>query len=175
MAEEVIKDELGQEIEEKVSISWLGPERPMRVRSREFFGTISVLAILVAIVLFFIEGFMPVLLVGAVMFVVIMSSRVEPKMIEYRISNKGIMVGGAHYAWEEMTVFWDESSRDGEMIHVLTIRRWPLQVLLILPKKGEVTLETVKKEIAKKVRYQKPPETRIDKGLKWFNEKVPLE
>ena len=82
------------EAEEKVLVSWKSLEKPIAKRGKDFYSTVLVLAVLVAIVLFFIEGIMPVLVVAAIVFVVFASSKAQPNMTDHMGTNKGSGQGG---------------------------------------------------------------------------------
>lgn len=167
--------ELGQE-EEKVLLTWKSLEKPFRQRGRDFYSTVTVLAILVAVVLFFIEGIMPVLVVAAVVFAMFVSMKTPPNMGEHVITTLGIVTAGQKFVWADLVVFWIDRIHTDDVVHVLTAKRWPTQVVMIAPKEGEkVTLKQIRDTLGKYLPYEVPPPSRVDKTVKWFSEKMPLE
>ncbi len=161
-------------IEEKVLIRWMSEERPFKARSREFYSTVLVLAILVAVIFFFIEGLMPVLLIGAIVFMVFAVSRTVPGQSEHVITDRGIYTGGQLYRFEEMRQFWFDSRWGKELVHVL-ISRWPGQLILVLPSDPKVTVGTLKQILGKYLTLEKPADTWLDKTTSWLNKKIPLD
>ncbi len=164
------------EAEEKVLVSWKSLEKPITKRGKDFYSTVLVLAVLVAIVLFFIEGIMPVLVVAAIVFVVFASSKAQPNMTEHVITNQGIVTGGQKYLWGELIVYWIKKTGGGEWIHIAKTRRWPTQLVMITPKEDEgTTTKEIRMVVARYLPYEEPKETFIDRAMRWLSEKMPLE
>jgi hypothetical protein len=162
--------------EEKELIRFTSEERTYQIKSRDFYSTILVLAVLIGIILFFIEGIMPVLLDAAVVFVIFALHRTPPGTVQHVISNKGITTGGAKYPWEDMDAFWFEEKGSRTLARFLMPRRWPGQLILVLPVKDEkVNKESLKKIFLNFLQMEKPPESTIDRFIDWFKRKVPLE
>src|SRR5688572_17415135 len=148
-------------IEERVLLSWSSLEKPYKARSKDFYSTVLVLAVLVAIVLFFIEGFMPVLVVAAIVFFVFVSSKSQPVMGEHTITDLGVISGGQKYIWDELVVFWIDKRHGFDVVHITTTRRWPVQLVLVAPKEGEgkVTLRDIRDVLLKHLPYEQPKPT----------------
>jgi len=162
--------------EEKELIRWSSEERLHQKKSREFYSTIMVLAVLIGIILFFIEGVMPVLLDAAVVFVIFALSRTPPGMVEHVVSNKGIPSGGGKYVWGDMNSFWFEDKDERSLIRILMPRSWPGQLIMTLPEKSaEVSRENLKKIFLNFLPLEKPTPSALDKFVDWFKRKVPLE
>lgn len=163
------------ETEERVLLSWSSLEKPFQERTKDFYSTVLVLAVLVGIVLFFIEGIMPVLVIAAIVFFLFISNKSRPEMTEHVFTNQGVTSAGQKYSWSELIVFWTEKSRDLDIIHILTTRRWPARLILIGPSEGKVTIREIKEVLLAHLPYEQPVPGTVDKAMKWFSEKVPLE
>lgn len=162
--------------QDKVLLSWKSLEKPYKVRSKDFYSTVLVLAVLVAVVLFFIEGIMPVLVIAAVVFVLFVSTRTPPKMTDHSITTQAIVTGGQRFSWDELVVFWVDKTNGDDLIHVATTKNWPTQLLMIGPKEGEtVTTKEIREVIARHLPYQQPATTLADRASRWLSEKLPLE
>jgi len=98
--------------EERELFSWVADERPFEKKGKEFFSTIVVLALLISIILYFIEGLMPVLVVWAIVFMVWAVYRTEPGRVKNMVTNRGLITGENFYAWEVMESFWFEGRGD---------------------------------------------------------------
>lgn len=105
-------------VEEKELLSWRSKSRPFKRRSRDFYVTLVSIAVLLGLLLFIIEGFLPVLLIGALVFLFWVLSTVEPDEINYTITNLGIHVGEKRIFWEELGRFWI-TNRFGHKLLVL--------------------------------------------------------
>lgn len=175
MATAPVSEKDPNKIEEKVLMRWSSEERPFKTRSREFYSTVVVLVLLVAVIFFFIEGLMPVLLIAAIVFMIFAVSRTAPGVAEHTLTDRGIYTGGQLYQWESMRQFWFSSQWGKDLIHIL-INRWPGQLILVLPDKDDkVTIDTLKKTVGKYMPLEKPADTWLDKTTGWLNKKIPLD
>src|SRR5690348_11084601 len=75
---------------EKDLVVWTAPARPFKRRTRDFYVTIFAMAAVTGLVLFLIDGFLPVILIISLVFLVYVLSTVEPENIQYKITNLGI-------------------------------------------------------------------------------------
>lgn len=159
--------------DEKVLLSWEAEDRLVQKKSKDFYSTVVVLAILVGIVFFFIEGVMPVLVVGAILFVVFALTRTEPGKVHNQITEKGVRTGTELFLWGELVNYWIEEKEEKKILSILTTRRFPAQVILVLG--PEVDEKKVREIVGRYLPWERPEETRLDRMVKWFGEKVPLE
>jgi hypothetical protein len=157
--------------EEKVLHTWKSVERPFKKWSKEFYSTVIVLAVLVSIIFFFIEGLMLVMVIWAVVFMAWAISRTEPGTREHKITDKGIRTGGVLYRWETMLVYWLEEKWDKKLLRVL-LNKFPGQLVLVYDKGEEKKIREV---MSRFVLLEKPEATWTDRVVKWFGEKLPLE
>lgn len=158
-------------MEEKVLFEWKAMDRPHKIWSKDFYSTVIVLAFLVSVVMFFIEGLLPVLVVWALVFFLWSSNRVEPKQTEYQITNWGLRTKEGSYRWEEMNLFWFEERWGSTLLRIYT-SRLPWQLIIVIDKKFEAE---IKKIMMQYVAFEVPRQTALDRGLKWLGEKLPLE
>jgi hypothetical protein len=157
--------------EEKILYSWKSVERPHKRWGKEFYSTVIVLAVLVSIVFFFIEGVMPVLVIWAVVFMGWAMSKTEPGMVGHEITSRGIRTGGKLYRWEIMRVYWFEDKWDKKLLKVL-LSKFPGQLVLVYGKSEE---KKVREAMGGFLPLEKPEDTWADRAVKWFTKKVPLE
>lgn len=157
--------------DEKILYSWKSVERPFKKWSKELYSTIIVLAVLVSIIFFFIEGMMPVLVIWAIVFMAWVMSRTEPGVLEHQITDKGIRTGGGLYRWEWMRIYWFEERWGRRLLRVL-LSRFPGQLVLVFDKTEEKKIREV---MGKFLILEKPEATWVEKIVKWFEDKVPLE
>ena len=181
MPEEENNKKIGDELvfeEERDLVRWVGLERPFKHRPKEFFNTVLVLALLVSIIFFFIEGLMPVLVIAAVTFMIWVLYKTEPGPTEYVITNHGVMTGKSRYLWDELVCFWFEDKWGSVVLNIQTLRPMPGVVMMVLPQSGDksgVDQEGLKKLLLKYLPMERPPESWTDKAVTWVGKKVPLE
>lgn len=159
-------------LDEKILLTWRSPERLYKARGKEFYSTVVVLAFLVGVILFFIEGIMPVLVVLAIVFVVWVTSKTPPVEAEHQLTSWGIRTAGKLYRFSEMVVFWVEEKWGKSVLRIL-LSSFPGQLILLINKEEE---EKIKRTLAdNKVTMQKPEPSWTDNAVKWLGEKIPLE
>ena len=160
-----------QNLEEKILFEWTSFERPQKKWSKEFYSSVLVMAFLASIILYFIEGIMPVLVIGAMVFMLWAMSRTEPRLESYALSSWGLKTKERTYRFEAMNNFWFENKWGGRLMRINLIGApWHL-VIVINPE----TEDKIRKLMLQNATYQEPPITWSDRLVKWFGDKIPLE
>src|SRR3989344_3227255 len=136
---------------EEVVLSWNAPARPFKKRDKEFYTTVIAIAVLVGLILFFVEGPLPVAGVMAVVFLVYVLSTVPPEEVECKITNKGVFFADKKYPWDTMTRFWF-ASRFGANLLILETVNFPGRVEMVIKEEDR---ENIRQEIEKHVLFEK--------------------
>ena len=157
--------------EEKILFSWKAPARPFKKRDKEFFTTVAAIAFLIGLILFFIEGVLPVAVVLSIVFLVYVLATVEPESVEHKITNKGIVFAGKLYKWQEFVRFWF-AKRFGNELLVLETIRLPGRLELVLEDGDK---ENIKKNIEKHLPLEEASPNFLDRAASWFSKKVPFD
>ncbi len=159
-------------LEEKNILTWRSVERAYKLRGKEFFSTIIVLSLLVSIIMFFIEGLMPVLVIWAIIFVLWATNKTVPTEIEYRLTNYGIRVYDKIFPYTDMRQAWIEDKFKIRQLRIV-LSRFPNHLAIVIQPENE---KTILDELSKNnINLYKPQPTRIDNMVKWLSEKIPLE
>ncbi len=152
-------------------MEWEAYERPHKVWSKEFYSSVIVIAFLVTIILYFIEGLMPVVVVWALVFMMWAMGRTEPRKIKTSLTSWGLRTTEKVYRFEEMTAFWFETKWGSRLLRInLAGAPWHIVTVIDPSKEPEI-----KETILKRVIYQEPQVTWSDRAVKWMGEKIPLE
>jgi len=154
---------------EKDLVTWTAPSRPFKRKDRQFYITLIAIAFIVCLVLFFVEGAMPVILIVSLIFLYYIMNTVEPGETEYKITTKGIKVAGKRTEWSVMTRFWF-SSRFGSGLLVFETLVLPGRLELVI--KDEIK-EEIKKAVAIYLPEEEVPPSVLDKAVGWFANKMP--
>ncbi len=154
---------------EKDLVTWIAPARPFKRRNREFFVTVIAMASVSGFVVFLIEGWLPVLLIISLVFLFYVMSTVEPENIQYKITTKGISVGGKTTTWDIMNRFWFAKRFESELLVVETA---------VLPGRLEVVVnsevkEKIKKAVSDYLVHEEVPPSYLDKIALWFSKRMP--
>lgn len=154
---------------EKDLVSWTAASRPFKKRNREFYVTLIAIAAIVGLVLFLVEGFMPVILIISLVFLFYVLSTVEPEKIDYKITTKGIVIAEKRTDWDQITRFWFSRRFESQLLVVQT---------LVLPGRLELVIdpdkkEEIKKALLKYVPEEEVPPSGLDRAAMWFSKKLP--
>lgn len=160
-----------QDQREKVLYSWTAPARPFKKRDKEFFTTVLAIAFLVSLIMFFLEGALPVAVIISVVFLVYVLSTVPPEAVEHKITNRGIYFAGRKKGWEELLRFWLTKRFDNELL-ILEGTGLPGRIEMVI--NGE-DRERIRTELGKYIDYEEAEPNFLDKAASWLSSKIPLE
>lgn len=159
------------DITEKIIMEWDSYDRPHKVWTKEFYSSVIVIAFLVSVILFFIEGVMPVLVVWALVFMMWAMGRTEPATTKNTMTTWGLRSVSKFYDYQRMSNFWIETKWGTRLLRVNLVNS-PWHVVFVISKANE---DKIKEEMSKSVPFMEPEITAIDKMVKWLGEKIPLE
>ena len=146
---------------EKDLVTWIAPARPFKRRDRQFYLTTVSIAGIVCLILFLAEGAMPVILIVSLIFLYYVMSTVAPENLEYKITNKGIKVGGKTTEWQFLGRFWFGKRYDSELL-VLETAFLPNRMELVI--KPEVK-EEIKKNLKEYLVEEEISPSKLDKAI----------
>lgn len=157
---------------EKVLLQWKSLSRPYKKRGKEFYSTIAAFVFLLTIILAFFKEFLAILAIWAMGFFAYAISATRPEMVEHEITSRGVKTGKNKHRWGELLRFWFEEKWENKILMIETARAFPGRLMLLL---GDTKSEEIEKILVRKIAYDKPEKTWVDKASKWLQEKIPLE
>src|SRR3990167_2450241 len=149
---------------EEVLYSWKAPLRPFKKRDREFFTTVVVIAVLISLILFFLEGILPVAVIIALVFLVYVLSTVPPDEVEHKITNQGVHFAGTRYVWENLRRYWF-ATRFGTQLLVVEATKAPWRIEMVITSEDK---ENVKKALEKHLLFEEASPNFLDKAAHWL-------
>ncbi len=158
--------------EEKPILTWKAAARPHKKRSREFYTTIGAIVFLLSIIMAFFKEFLLIGTVWAVAFLSYVLAKTEPETVEHSLTSRGVKTEKNKYRWGELARFWFEEKWGQQILYIDTFRAFPGRLMMLL---GNIPKEKAKEILVKKIPYDKPEATFVDRASKWLSEKVPLE
>ena len=156
-------------VPEKSLISWVAPSRPFKRRDREFWISTIAIAGVAGLVFFLVEGFMPVILIIALVFLFYVLSTVEPENIEYKLTNKGIRVAEHLTVWGIIGRHWF-SRRYNSKILIFETSVVPGRLALVILEKDKEALKSVLSSYSLE---EEIPPSKLDRAANWFSDKLP--
>ena len=160
-------------LEAKTLVSWKSPERIFKSRSKKYFTKVALYALIFILAAIAFGEFFLVGVIIAVVFVVYVLATAEPKVIEHKITNMGIISGGRAFLWEELDSFWFEKRGDDRLLMVQTELHFPTRLIILLTTVSERTLLDI---VEKHLHYHSAPvHTLFDKWAQTLQKRINLE
>ena len=150
---------------------WRSPVRPFKKRNKEFFTTVAAVAFLTAVIFFVIGGFLPVLVIISLVFLVYVLSSIAPEDVEHKITSRGVSFAGKSYFWGELTRFWI-TQRFGSELLVVETYRLPGRLEFVINPEDK---EKIRQVLQDRLPYEEASPTFLDKAASWLSRRVPLE
>lgn len=154
---------------EKDLFSWKAPGRPFKRRDREFWIKVLAIAGIAGLILFIIEGLMPVILIISLIFLFYILSTVEPDVIDYKITNKGIKIADKRTAWGLLTRFWFSKRFNSELL-IFETPVLPGRLELVINPKDKTA---IRKALSAHLPEEEASPSNMDKAANWFSKKLP--
>lgn len=154
---------------EKDLIVWIAPARPFKRRDKQFYVTTISIAGMVCLILFLAEGAMPVILIISLIFLYYVMSTVAPQDLEYKITNKGVKIGGRLTQWQSLGRFWF-SKRYDSLLLVFETKTISNRMELVIKDEIKEEIEKILKEYL--IEEEISP-SNLDKAVDWFSKKLP--
>lgn len=154
---------------EKILFSWKAQGRPFKRRSREFWIKAIAISGIGGLILFIIEGLMPVVLIISLVFLFYVLSTVEPEGIQYSITNRGVKIEDKRTDWQLLTRFWF-GQRMGSSLLVFEMTVLPGRLELVIDSKDK---KAIKKVLSNYLLEEEVPPSGLDKAAGWFSKKLP--
>ncbi len=154
---------------EKDLTVWTAPARPFKRRDREFYVTLAAMAGIVALILFLVEGFMPVILIVSLFFLFYVLSTVEPENVEYKITTKGIKIEERRTAWSLLGRFWFSKRFDHDLLVIESMNLPGRIEFVVLPEKKAEIQKTLSAYLVE----EEIPPSFLDKSANWFSKRLP--
>jgi hypothetical protein len=159
--------------DKKLLLEWSAPSRPFKKRDKDFFTTISVMAILFIVILFFMKEFLVILVVMALVFLVYVLATVPPEAVTNSIFTTGLQNGLHGYGWQDLQYYWFEDKWGQKMLVARTKNNLPGAVYMLL--NGQ-TPDQIENMIGTRLLKKDAGDNAwMDRAATWLSEKVPLE
>jgi len=166
-----VENQESEILEERELYSWKAVSRVHKMRGKDFYSTVIVLALLISVILFFIDGAIPVIALASLVFLFYVLGTVPPGMVKHVITSWGIESEGRSWPWTMMTRFWIEGKEKNRMMIVELAMWWPRHLRFML---GDLSEEKLQELMQEYVVEDKPRENWLDRASGWVERKVRL-
>lgn len=154
---------------EKDLYKWMAPSRPFKRRNRDFYVTAVAIASLIGLIMFFIDGFMPVLLIISIVFLYYVMSTIPPEDIEYKITSQGLKMADKLTEWPMLGRFWF-TNRFGSELLVVETASFPGRLEMVVNKTDK---DQITKVLSKHLTHEEIPASVLDKASNWVSKRMP--
>jgi len=148
---------------------WTAPLRPFIRKDRDFWVSVIAIASLGGLILFIIEGVMPVILIISLIFLYYILTTVEPEDIEYKITNYGIKIEDKRTDWGDIARFWFTKRFNTQLV-IFEIFHMPGRLEFVINQKDR---EAVRSALKDYLEEEEAPPSYLDKAASWFSKKIP--
>ena len=168
------KEELYQKVKTLPALlNWKSPARPFQKKSKQYFSTAGIIALVFILVSVLLQWWMAIGVVLTLLFLAYVLGTVEPEVIDHKITGKGIVSHNKVFLWEDLKGFWFDKS-EGQNLLVLEAKKgFPSRIVILL---GLTTTQAVSNILARYLSEKKaPPTDFLDKLAKKMSAWIPLE
>lgn len=169
MPEDTTPTESPKEV--KTLLKWESASRPFKRRDTKYFINLGIIIFVLAAILLFVQEFLLIGVLLALLFVSYVLGTVEPEKMDHKITNQGLTTGNRSYLWNELSDFWFTEKYGEVVLNVGTKIRFPARLLVLVPfmdrdKVKEILVEYLPfREVA--------PTSWMDQTVDWVTAKLP--
>ncbi len=161
-------------VENSILMEWDAPLRPFTKRSKDYFTTVSTLAILIIVIFFFLKDFIIIFVILALVFLVYVFSTIAPESIHNSIYTTGIKSDNHFYMWQDLKFFRIDTKTEGTLLMVVQTRlRFPGQIFMLIDSSSRAQISEIM------LRYlplnENIENTWLDRASAWLSSIVPLD
>ncbi len=138
-------------------ISWQAPEFVFHRKTADWFWAVGIITISLTVGTILIKNFLLTFLVGVSGFSILMYGAKKPSIVNFSISNKGVVVGGKLYLFENLEYFWVDYNPPYTKQLILQSNK-TLMPHIIIPL-GEADPETIRETLLLFIKEQKIEES----------------
>ena len=152
-------------------LEWTAPSRLFKKRTTQFFSTVLIIGLLLCLILFFINQFLPIAVVVAGVFLTYVLAIVPPELLAIKLTTYGVRIDSSLYEWSELGRFWFSQKYGQLMVH-FELFKFPGRLTLLLDKKIEQQVTEVLSEV---LMFEQPPKTQFEKIAQWLEKRIQFD
>ena len=157
--------------EVKTLFKWESPSRPFKRRDTKYFLNLGLIILVLAAILIFVQEFLLIGVLLALLFVAYVLGTVEPEGMEHKITNQGITTAGKSYIWPELTDFWFSEKHGAVILNVGTKVRFPARLIMLVP---FLDRDKIKETLIEYIPFREEvPTSWMDNTVDWVMARLP--
>ncbi|MFA5134152.1 MAG: hypothetical protein WC459_05115 [Patescibacteria group bacterium] len=131
---------------EKNDLKWQIPEYPQYHRGKLWYLCAALIGVLLMIYAIISGNFLFTIIIIISVLISLISSWRDPKMIDFKLTEDGVIIDGLFYSWDKFQGYWMVKNEEVNNLG-LDLKNW-LKTDLYVPVNG-VSLEAVEKFVSK--------------------------
>ncbi len=165
-----ISPRVGGPVQKELIMEWSAYDRPFTQLNREVFSTILAGVLLLGVILFFIEGIIPVIMLASFVFLWYVLGTVKPQKATHKLLTWGIETSNKIYYWESMTRFWVEGKEGNRMLVIELLQVWPRHLRVMID--SDETEAVLREVLVEFLVEDEPLPNWVDKSAKWLERRI---
>jgi hypothetical protein len=154
----------------QVLFNWASPERVFVPRNLKWFGNVGLIVLVLLLIALFLQEFLLMGAILAVVFVVYVLATIPPQRIEHRITTQGVISNEHSFLWDELADFWFTEKQNQHLLIIRTFLRFPYQLSLVIHKDDEATLRNL---LVKYIPFREAiHKSWVDRAEEWVTKKL---
>lgn len=154
---------------ERELFAWQAPSRPFKKRTKEFWVSVFAIAAVISFILFLIEGPISVILVFSIVFLSYVLSTVEPDIVTYAITNRGLKIDEGRTHMNTLVRFWF-GKRFSEDLVIFETTTIPGRLELVINPKDKAH---IREALSAYLYEEEATPSKIDRTADWLSNKLP--
>ena len=126
------------------TINWRTVDHIKEERSTDWFWIVGIVAVAIAVLSIFFGNLLLALLVLLATFSSFMLAHSTPRMVDYELSRKGLIIGNTFYSYSNLESFWVVDEDGYERDRVLFKSKKLLMPLIVTPVGDAADLEDIR-------------------------------
>ncbi len=125
----------------EIVLEWTAPERPRVEHGVNWYISLAVMLVVSIVFAILVENFFLIAAVLAVTSLLYVLDTINPRIVEYALTDKGVKAGIKHFFWKDMKNFWVSKKHGFFLLNVE-----------MLPGKGKLKIVVEEKLVVKLVK-----------------------
>ena len=139
--------------DEDLIYKWNAPTRVYLKRDKQWYWTMLLIVLIVAVFLLYIKEYVLILVVLSILFVLYVSSIVPPENTEHQITTLGIRTLSELYTWDMLKDFWVSYKNGREVLNIDTNVTSPTRLIMLFSSEDK---SKIIEALKKKIKYMDP-------------------
>lgn len=146
---------------EEYTISWVAPEFEHHEHSADWYWAVGIISVSLAVAFVIVGNMLLSIIIILGMSMLLFHAKHPPRVLEYKLSKKGVSAGNTLYPWETLSSFWilegTENVKYPRQPKIILTSKKPLMPHIVIPLR-----EFVLDEVHQSLSHMLPEEPQME-------------